>query len=81
MTRLHKEFGCTAHIQARGEEAKELQQEAGCKAQRWVVERTHSWMNCFQRVLIRWDNTVCNSLGFLHLAYAYITYCQAGPLR
>jgi hypothetical protein len=37
MTRLHKEFGCTAHIQARGEEAKELQQEAGCKAQRWVV--------------------------------------------
>jgi hypothetical protein len=37
MTRLHKEFGCTAHIQARGEEAKELQQEAGCKAQRWVL--------------------------------------------
>jgi putative transposase len=63
MTRLHKEFGFTAHIWARGEEAEELQQEAGCKARRWAVERMHSWMNRFRRVLIRWDNKVCNSPG------------------
>ena len=47
------EFGFTAHIRARGEEAKALQQEAGFKARRWVVERTHSWMNRFRRILIR----------------------------
>lgn len=74
-------FGFTAPIRARGEEAHALKQEAGCKARRWVVERTQSWMNRFRRVLIRWDKKVCNYLGFLHLACAYITYRQAGLLR
>ena len=74
------EFGCTAHIRARGEEAQALKHEAGCKARWWVVERTHSWMHRFRRVRIRWDKKVCNYLGFLHLACAYITYRQAGLL-
>ena len=74
------EFGCTAHIRARGEEAQALKQEAGFQARRWVVERTHSWMNRFRRVLIRWDKKVRNYLGFLHLACAYITYRQSGLL-
>jgi transposase len=74
------ELGFTAHIRARGEEAKALTQEAGFKARRWVVERTHSWMNRFRRVLIRWDKKVCNYLAFLHMACAYITYRQAGLL-
>ena len=78
---LLDEFGFTAHIRARGEEAKALKEAAGFKARRWVVERTHSWMNRFRRVLIRWDKKVCNYLGFLHLACAYITYQQAGLLR
>lgn len=42
---LLDEFGFTAHLRARGEEAQALKQEAGCRARRWVVERTHSWMN------------------------------------
>jgi len=77
---LLAEFGFTAHIRARGEEAKALQQDAGFRARRWVVERTHSWLNRFRRVLIRWDKNVCNYLGFLHLACAYITYKQSGLL-
>jgi putative transposase len=78
---LLDEFGFTAHIRARGEEAQALKQEAGFKARRWVVERTHSWMNRFRRVLIRWDKKVRNYLGFLHWACAYITDRQAGLLR
>ena len=74
-------LGCTAHIRARGEEAKALQEAAGFKARRWVVERTQSWMNRFRRVRMRWDKNVCNSLGFLPLACAYITCRQAGLLR
>lgn len=77
---LLAEFGFTAHIRARGEEAKALKQAAGFKARRWVVERAHSWMNRFRRVLIRWDKNVRNYLGFLHLACAYITYRQSGLL-
>jgi putative transposase len=77
---LLAEFGFTAHSRARGEEAQAIKQEAGYKARRWVVERTHSWMNRFRRVLIRWDKKVCNYLAFLHLVCAYITYRQSGLL-
>jgi putative transposase len=77
---LLAEFGFTAHIRARGEEAKAIQQEAGYKARRWVVERTHSWMNRFRRLLVRWEKKACNYLAFLHMACAYITYRQAGLL-
>jgi transposase len=74
------EFGFTAHIRARGAEAKALKQDAGFRARRWVVARTHRWMHRFRRVLIRWDKNVYNDLGFLHVACASITYRQSGLL-
>jgi len=77
---LRAVFGCTAHIRARGEEAQAIKQEAGYKARRWVVERTHRGMNRFRRVLSRWDKKVCHDLAFLHLPCAYITSRQAGLL-
>ena len=39
---LAAEFGFTAHVRARGEEAQALKREAGFRARRWVVERTQS---------------------------------------
>jgi transposase len=77
---LLAEFRFTAHIRARGEEAQAIKREAGYKARRWVVERTHRWMNRFRRLLVRWDKKVHNYLAFLHLACAYITYRQSGLL-
>jgi putative transposase len=77
---LLQAFGFTAHIRARGEEAQAIKKEAGFKARRWVVERTHSWMNRFRRLLIRWEKKAANYLGLLHLACAYITYRQSGLL-
>jgi Uma2 family endonuclease/transposase len=73
-----KEFGFTAHIRARGEEAKEIAQEAGKKARRWVVERTHSWMNRFRRILVRWQKKPENYLAFLHFACGLIAMRAAG---
>jgi putative transposase len=72
------EFGFTAHIRSRGEEAKELAAEAGKRARRWVVERTHSWMNRFRRILIRWEKKVQNYIAFLHFACALIAFRAAG---
>ena len=72
------EFGFTAHIRSRGEEAQELAQEAGKKARRWVVERTHSWMNRFRRILIRWEKKPENYIAFLHFACALIAFRAAG---
>jgi putative transposase len=50
---LLREFGFTAHIRARGEDASAIKKQAGFKARRWVVERAHSWMNRFRRLLVR----------------------------
>jgi putative transposase len=77
---LRAEFEFTVHIRARGEEAQAIKREAGYKARRWVMERTHRWMNRFRRVLVRWDKKVRNYLAFLHLACASITYRQSGLL-
>ena len=72
------EFGFTAHIRARGEEARAMQQKAGFKARRWVVERAHSWMNRFRRLLIRWDKQPANYLAFVHFACGLIAFRAAG---
>ena len=72
------EFGFTAHIKARGEEANELKAEASKRARRWVVERSHSWMNRFRRILVRWDKKPENYIAFLHFACALIAFRAAG---
>jgi transposase len=73
-----QEFGFTAHVRARGDEAKAIKREAGFKARRWVVERAHSWMNRFRRLLIRCDKKPENYLAFLHFACGLIAFRAAG---
>lgn len=75
---LAQAFGYTAHIRARGEEAQRIKRDAGFRARRWVVERTHSWLNRFRRVLVRWEKKAANYLALLHLVFAVITYRCAG---
>ena len=48
------------------------------KARRWVVERTHSWMNRFRRILIRWEKKPENYIAMLHFACALIAFRAAG---
>ncbi len=72
------EFGFTAHIRSRGEEAQALKVEAGRRARRWVVERSHSWLNRFRRLLVRWDKKPENYLAFLHFACALIAFRASG---
>lgn len=71
---LVEEFGFTAHIRSRGEEAQALKRTARTKARRWVVERTHSWMNRFRGILIRWTKKAKNYIALLHMAFACIIY-------
>ena len=75
---LANEFRFTAHIKARGEEAKEIKKKARFKARRWVVERTHSWMNRFRGILIRWNKKAENYIAMLHLTFAFIIYGRMG---
>jgi putative transposase len=43
-------------------------------ARRWVVEVCHSWMNRFRRLLVRWEKTLRNYLGFAQLVICLIIY-------
>ena len=74
------EFGYTMHRRSRGEEAKELKKSARKKARRWVVERTHSWLNRFRGILIRWTKKAENYLAMLQFACGIITWrnCLCG---
>jgi putative transposase len=76
---LVSHWGYTARIETRGEEVQEKQNVPGYRAQRWVVERTHSWMNRYRRLLVRWEKKVANYLAMLHLACALITF-RAGSV-
>ena len=78
---LVEEFAFTAHIPAkkeRGQPAVEVKRKAGHKARRWVVERTHSWMNRYRGILIRWSKKPENYIAMLHFALALITYRATG---
>ena len=44
------------------------------KVRRWVVERTHSWLNRFRHLLIWWAKKPDNYLVTLHFACARITW-------
>ena len=70
-------YGYVAHIRSRGEEARELNKTKGERSRRWVVERTHGWLNRFRAVLIRWEKKVENHIAVLHLACAYYTLKRA----
>ena len=70
-------WGYTAHIRHRGEAVQAKRDLPGYRARRWVVERTHSWMNRFRRLLIRWEKKVENYLALLPFACAWISFRAA----
>ncbi len=55
------------HIQSRKEES-DASKIMEFKAHRWVVDRKHSWMNRFRRVLTRWEKKAENYKAILHFA-------------
>ncbi len=71
------EFGYIPPIRTRGEETQAKQPIPGYRARRWGVERTHSWLNRFRRLLIRWEKKVDNYLAMLEFACAFIAFRAA----
>ena len=75
---IAQQFGFTTHIPPKKGEAQKVKRKAGSKARRWVVERTHSWMNRFRGILIRWSKKAENYIALLHMAFAFIIYKRMG---
>jgi hypothetical protein len=76
-----EQFGFTAHIRARGEEALEISRDAAFHARRRAVGHTHSRMNRFRGLLIRWPKKASNYFAFLHLECGIIAWRSAGLTR
>ena len=64
------------HIKQRREEADPKRKQPGYKARRWVVERTHSWLNCFPKLLVGFEKTKEGYVALLALAAPMICWRQ-----
>jgi putative transposase len=74
------EFGFRLHVRSRTEE-RDAGSRQGQKARRWVVERTHGWMNRFRRILTRWEIREDTYYAMLHFACGIIAWRAAGLLK
>lgn len=63
-------------IKPRKEEAVAKRNQPGYKARRWVVERTHSWLNRFRKLLVSFEKTTASFVALLTLAAALICWRQ-----
>ena len=62
------------HIKQRREEASAKRE--GYRPRRWVVERTHSWLNRYRKLLVSFEKTEAGYLGLLSLAAGLICWRQ-----
>jgi len=69
--------GFIPHIKSRGEEKTSKEQNPEYKARRWVVEVTHSWMNRFRKLLVRYEKLDKTYKGLLMLSCAFIALRKA----
>lgn len=70
--------GYIPHVKRRGENIKEKRNNPNWKARRWVVEVSHSWFNCFRKILVRYEKLSDTYMALLHMAAAIIAYRKAG---
>lgn len=75
---IAEEFYFTMHLPLHKGAQQQVKRKAGRKARRWVVERTHSWMNRFRAILVRWCKKAENYIALLHMAFAFIIYKRMG---
>ncbi len=72
--------GYRPHIPQRGKDPPARRRHPHGRARRWVVERTHSWLNRFRNLLVRFEKTTASYEGLLELACALIAYRQVIPI-
>lgn len=74
--RLVQIIGMMPVIRGRRDKVKR-KRRCGHRARRWVVERTHSWLNRFRRLLVRWEKRLDTYVAMLQFACGIITWQSA----
>lgn len=72
--------GYIPHVRQRGEERQAKRHNPRYRARRWVVERTHSWLNRFRKLLVRFEKLEMSHKALLELACALIVFRQIIPI-
>ncbi len=64
------------HMRSRRQEKVNKALLSGYRTRRWVVARTHSWINRSRHLLVRREKKSKNYLAFLHLACAQLIFAK-----
>jgi len=62
------------HVRQRGEEVQAKKRDPQYRGRRWVVECTHSWLNRYRKLLVRYEKRVDSYEGLLEIACALIVF-------
>ena len=65
------------HVRQRGEEVLAKKRNLRHRAKRWVVERTHSWIDRYRKLLVRYEKRADSYEGLLEIACALIVFRQS----
>ncbi|AGC46589.1 transposase, is4-like protein [Myxococcus stipitatus DSM 14675] len=71
---LAKEYGLTLRTPRRRSQPNPKRARHRRPSPRWVVERTHSWLNRFRRLLVRWEKREDTYVAMLHFVLGIITW-------
>jgi putative transposase len=66
--------GYVPPVKERGEKTSKMKNEFGYQPRRWIVELTHSWLNRFRKLLVRYEKKACSYEALVHLALAIICW-------
>ncbi len=69
------------HIRPGGEEKQELERNPDFRARCWVVEVTHSFVNRFRKLLVRFEKTDNSYRGLLEFAFSIIVWRKIIPVH
>lgn len=67
-------MGLCLHVSPPSKTAPPPKKSLRKKPQRWKVERSHSFLNRFRRLLVRWEKREDNYVAMLHLAMGIVTW-------
>ena len=68
------ERGYVPHVRQWGEEVDRSRKKKGYKPRRWKVERTHSWLNRYRKLLVRFEKLAASHEALLELACALTAF-------
>ncbi len=74
VSKIARKHGYYLRVKSRAEERLIKYRYADSKPRRWVVERTHFWLNRFRKLLVSFEKTETSYVALLQLAAVLICW-------